>query len=217
MDDSSGGDCILPIINRRSARACSSERIFIRARCPYASTYLELNSSSWWAILRVITVDNAEVIAIRKIKPRAMPRIRFRIVGCSMEWRSEVADRMGMTRTPGRSGIGPGSLLSARRRIWHVPRDKAVDARPVGEYRIRNSVFRIEFNRHDPLGSTPQPDRPGLCPDPRGDYRPFAAAGASHPAERIGGKARRLAPAGVPCAASAAPAGTRRRKRPPRF
>src|SRR6476619_2331118 len=85
MAGSSGGDCIRLIISRRSARACSSERIFIRARCPYASTYLELNSSSWWAILRVITIDSADVIAIRKINPRAMPRIRFRIVGCSME------------------------------------------------------------------------------------------------------------------------------------
>src|SRR6185369_6853124 len=110
MDGSSGGDCIRLIISRRSASACSSERIFIRARCPYASTYLELNSSSWWAILRVITVDSADVIAIRKINPRAMPRMRFRIVGCSMEWCSGVAD--GARRTTGRSGFGRARCLA---------------------------------------------------------------------------------------------------------
>src|SRR4051794_31675728 len=35
--------------------------------------------------------------------------------------------------------------------------------------------------RHDPARPAPQPDRPGLRPDPRGDHRPYAAAGASHP------------------------------------
>jgi hypothetical protein len=35
--------------------------------------------------LRVITVDSADVIAIRKINPIAMPRIRFRMVGRSMD------------------------------------------------------------------------------------------------------------------------------------
>jgi hypothetical protein len=62
--------------------------------------------------LRVITVDSADVIAIRKINPMTMPRIRFRIVGRSMEWRSEVAGGMGMTRTPGRSRFGRARCLA---------------------------------------------------------------------------------------------------------
>src|SRR5258707_13255313 len=94
------------------------------------------------------------------------------------------------------------------------PLDPAISYRLFSEYGIPYS----KLDRwHDPVRPAPQFDRPGLCADSGGDHRSYAAAGAAHPAERTGGKARRIAPAGFPRAASAAPAGPRRRKRPPRL
>jgi len=67
-----------------------------------------------------MTVDSAEVIAIRKIKPMAMPRIRFRIDGRSMDRRSKGTDMTGKQYEASKANarpivIWPGSPFSARR------------------------------------------------------------------------------------------------------
>jgi hypothetical protein len=74
--------------------------------------------------LRVITVDNADVIAIRKINPMAMPRIRFRMVGRSIDaWSGRtvmIRKRDEATKAKARP-IWPGLLFSARRQNKHDP------------------------------------------------------------------------------------------------
>ena len=61
--------------------------------------------------------DNADVIAIRKIKPMAMPRIRFRMVGRSIDvWSKRtvmIGKRDEATKAKARP-IWPGLLFSAR-------------------------------------------------------------------------------------------------------
>jgi hypothetical protein len=109
--------------------------------------------------------------------------------------------------------ISAGSMS----RCWTSERTRfryALDAHPalplVSEYGI---LYSSRTPRMIPL-DPPEPDRPGLCPDPQDHYRPHAAARAPHLrqgqiAEKLG-----VAPAGQPRAASVAPAGTGRRKRP---
>src|SRR5204862_2786390 len=76
---------------------------------------------------RVITVDSADVIAIRTIKPMAMPRIRFRMVGRSIDLCSDGTAMIGKrvesnkSESPARTGraccLARAGELSTVRRV----------------------------------------------------------------------------------------------------
>ena len=64
---------------RRSARARSSDRIFIRVKCAFAGVYLAVSSSSRWPTRPTMIIESIDVASIRMIKPTAMATIRLLI------------------------------------------------------------------------------------------------------------------------------------------